>query len=448
MRSLIPACGGIAAVLLASSLSAQVAFQESMTNWTHAGSTGWTDNFAMSTAKGGKVDRLNSSTVLNYSRSVTTLKKGHYVATVRLMKFKDKVGVAPLTLEVISSGKVSEQTIAFSQSTDHWIYTQTVAFSVAVDNAPAVFRLFNIDPKITKTNYYFDWFKIGKIPEGKVLKYQSMDYDYAPWTGAWLGSSTWFTNHLAEKSSAFGEVAQPKGVNWMEHKSYYGWNKTDPKHDMVLQPGTYTINWRVFVPASGLWPLDLIYNMGASGWVKRTWAIAEQKQGQWNLSPNISFTVTKPNTGLWFIFRNIQTGAKYGYKLDSFMVRRGAFDVSGTACKTSLGTASLSGSVPQIGETFTVSVSSAPLAAIFFIGGQALKLDMSAAGMTGCTLYTAPILFLPAAATKNVASLSLPLPRDTSLIGARWLEQAMVLDAKANKFGAALSDFGSALVQN
>ena len=68
--------------------------------------------------------------------------------------------------------------------------------------------------------------------------------------------------------------------------------------------------------------------------------------------------------------------------------------------------------------------------------------------MTGCTLYTMPVISLAAVATKNVASLSLPLSNQTSLLGARWINQALVLDAKANKAGLVTSNAMKALIAN
>ncbi len=445
-----------AAVLLTGAVQAQVVFEESMTNWAHAGSTGWTDNVTVAGSKGAKVDRLDSVAVLNYTRTVNKLKKGHYVATVRIQKFKSTTGTAPLTFEVLNSSKSKEVTIPFSQYGEKnkllnkWSWIQTVVFSVPADNAPIIFRLSNLDAKLTKTNYYFDWFKVGRIPEGKVLKYQSLDWSYAPWSGAWQGSR-YFKDHVAEKTSAFGEVAEPNGLSWMEHHSYYGWNKTQPKHDMILQPGTYTYNYRVFVPATSTrtFTLQHLVNSGTSpSWVKRAWGPKEHRTNAWQLTPNISFVVTKANTPVRFIFKDTNSGAKFQYKLDSFMVRRGSFDVSGTPCKSSLGLVSLTGNMPQTGEPFTVSANNAPLVAVFMIGASTLQVDLSSAGMTGCTLYTSPLLNLPAVSVKNVATLSFPLPNNTALIGVKFREQALVLDSKANKFGAALSGVATGLIQN
>jgi hypothetical protein len=449
-----------AALLLSGAASAQVVLEESMTNWTVQTTTGWTFDVAAAGSKGPQVDRLDSVTAFSSSRTVTSLKRGHYVATVRIQKFKDGNNAEDLTLEVIAGGRLTSDTIAFSQTgtfdsatntwstVGKWVYMQTVAFSVQADNQPVLFRVYNNDTNTTKADYYFDWFKIGKVPEGKVMTYQSLDYNYAPWSGAWLGNATWFQSHVAEPTSAFGEVAIPAGVNWMQHKSFYGWNANQPKHDLVLQPGTYTINWRVEVPASGLVPFDMMYEVNGAGFVTRSWAVAEQKTGQWNITPNISFQVTQPNSTLRFQFRNIATGGKYGYKLDAFMIRRGAFDVTGTPCNSSLGPVNLSGNIPQLGEPFTIEVDNAPTAAAFLLGLQSVNVDLTAAGMTGCTLHTLPSLVIPAAAVSNVATMTIPMPTDPGLLGAAWYHQAYVLDLQANAFGGALSTVGQTFVGN
>lgn len=436
--------------------SAQIAFEESMTNWVHIGSTGWTDDFTLAGSKGGKVDRLDSAALVNYTRTVTSLKKGHYVATIRMQKFKAITGAAPFRLEVTNRPGSVETTVPFSfygpqnangyKFLDEWVWIQPVVFSVPADNAPMLFRLSNLDATLTKTDYYFDWFKIGRVPEGKVFKYQSHDYGYAPWSQANQGSGVWYRDHVAEPTSAFGEVTEVSGNNWLEHRSFYGW-RNQINHPMVLQPGTYTFNFRVFVPSTGKWAFTLGHKLGAAAWVNRSWAIAEQTDG-WTNTPNISFQVTAPNTELRFTYRNTNSGGKRGYKFDSFLLRKGAFDVSGTPCKSSFGDVLLAGNVPQLGEPFTVTVSGAPSAAVFMIGATTLNIDLTAAGMTGCTLYTDPLVTLAAAATNGSASLSLPLPNVTTLIGTRFREQALVFDPAANAFGAALSTVGTAFIQN
>jgi hypothetical protein len=448
---------GAAAVILAGAVQAQVVFEESMTNWAHAGTTGWTDDFTVVGSKGTKVDRLDSTTVLNYTRAIATLKKGHYVATIRIQKFKSTTGTAPLTFEVLGSNGGKAITIPFSQTHEKdkllnkWMWIQTVVFTVPVDNASMVFRLSNLDAKVVKQDYYFDWFKVGRIPEGKAMTYQSQDFAYAPWSLANQGGTSWYKDHVAEKTSAFGEVAEVTGNNWLEHRSFYGWNSTQPKHDMILQPGTYTYNWRVFAPTSGQWAFTLHHATVAgttASWKKRDWTIAEQTAGAWQLTPNISFVVTKANTPVRFIFKNTSSGGKFGYKFDAFMLRKGAFDVTGTACKSSLGDVRINGNIPQIGEPFSVSVNNSPIAAVFMIGATTLSVDLTSAGMTGCTLYTAPVLNFASVSTANVSSLTFPIPVNASLIGVKFREQALVLDPKANKFGAALSTVGSAVIQN
>ena len=449
-----------AAIALSAPVNAQIALEESMTNWTVSAPTGWTLDATASGSKGKLVDRLDTATAFTTMRTVTTLKRGWYVATCRLMKFKDEKGAADLSLEVISGSRVIENTIPFTQigeldSTTNtykwvgkWFYMQPVVFEVKADNAPAIFRVSNNDAKVTKQNLYFDWFKIGKIPEGKVLKYQSLDNGYAPWSGAWLNSTTWFSPNTPEPASAFGEVAITNGVNWFDHHSWYGWNANQPKHDMILQPGTYTMNWRVFAPSTGKWDLLLRYNINGAGFQTTTWAAAEQKSGKWILSPNVSFKITQKDSAVRFRFGNTTSGGKYGYKIDAFLLRKGAFDVSGTACSSSLGKLSLSGDVPQLGETFTVSVDNTPNVAVFILGATQQAIDLSKAGMPGCTLYTDLLQLSAGVATNNVASSTFTIPPVPALIGVSWRQQAMVLDSKANAFGLALSDVGQALIQN
>ncbi|PIE21904.1 MAG: hypothetical protein CSA62_15055 [Planctomycetota bacterium] len=262
-----------ASAALTVSLHAQIAHQESMTKWTLTPSAGWTANTKAPGSKGKLVNRLDSVRMLGTTRVISSLKKGWYVATCRVMKFKDEKGAGDLNLQVVSNGRVTEKTIRFTQIGEfdkttntykwvgEWFYMEPVVFEVKTDNAPALFRVYNSDPRLVKLNYYFDWFKIGKIPEGKVFKYQSLDNGYAPWTGAWLNSTRWFRPNTPEAASAFGEVAITNGVNWFDHHSYYGWGKLQPNHEMIIQPGTYTVNWRVSPPQNPSWDLYLRYEI-------------------------------------------------------------------------------------------------------------------------------------------------------------------------------------------
>jgi sugar lactone lactonase YvrE len=83
------------------------------------------------------------------------------------------------------------------------------------------------------------------------------------------------------------------------------------------------------------------------------------------------------------------------------------------------------------------------LAGIELIGGPVggNGLDLTGAGMPGCTLYVLPVvLTLPFATSSTTASIPFTVPNDPSLIGGRMDVQAMVVRPGANAAGVVTSN--------
>ncbi len=110
------------------------------------------------------------------------------------------------------------------------------------------------------------------------------------------------------------------------------------------------------------------------------------------------------------------------------------------------------GSVPSIGATFRVDLTSIPTTAVsvFAVGfsdtawtGGSLPMALDALGMPGCVLLASPDQLFFATANSGVAQLSLVVPNDANLVGLQFFMQAMASDAAANAFGAVLSNAGA-----
>jgi hypothetical protein len=106
--------------------------------------------------------------------------------------------------------------------------------------------------------------------------------------------------------------------------------------------------------------------------------------------------------------------------------------------------------LPWVGSSFTVRATNvpAPIGVLMYTGfsdtswgGNALPLDLSFLGMTGCSLLVAadvPFPFTPA--PPGEATWTLPVPNVASLAGIEFFNQAIVLDLPANSLGLTVTN--------
>jgi len=428
----------------ATQATAQSKVFESLTGWTHLGSsTEWTDDVTNAGSPFGKVDQLNSTKTLSYTKNFI-LEPGTYVGTARLMKFKDQTGVAPITVAVSgSAGNVSSILPVFEQKTDKWVFTPSVTFTLKTKGV-VIFAIQNTDTNATKQNYYFDSFRIGLVPEGEVFVYQSLTHN----TWFSVHGGTYHTKNFPDKDSAFGEVNKLNNVWWLEFKSFrVDANKNRVSNRLKLQPGTYT--WNIRMKRTGTTNNGLFETSTAVGggkFTKKTWTNFQPPQNQWVLTPNDTFVVTQKDTIVDFRFWDIRSTLKTNYLFDAFVLRKGAFNPIGTGCKSSLGTTNLTANPPSLGGTFTMKVDNAPGNVLFALGLKQLKLDLTPAGMPNCFLYVEPLFVTGVNATKGIATWQLPVPNTASLKGVSFLVQGLTVDSKINGFGGVMTNGATAVV--
>ncbi|MEZ6036770.1 MAG: hypothetical protein R3F29_04780 [Planctomycetota bacterium] len=96
---------------------------------------------------------------------------------------------------------------------------------------------------------------------------------------------------------------------------------------------------------------------------------------------------------------------------------------------------------PRIGRDFELSVFDLPQdLAVLVTGWSAVPpTPLDALGMPGCVQHVSLDLPLLLLGTDGVAELSLPIPDHSSLLGATFVQQAIVLDAAANAAGLVVS---------
>ena len=132
-----------------------------------------------------------------------------------------------------------------------------------------------------------------------------------------------------------------------------------------------------------------------------------------------------------------------------------SYGVFGSSCKGSGGYPTLAaakGSLPKIGTVLTLQVAGLPSAQgpLFLmtgfdkdkLAGLTLPLDLGVLGMTGCKLYLAPVVFMGGASSGGKATFKLPIPNDTTLLGAPFYNQVLVVDRAANAAGFTATNAG------
>jgi hypothetical protein len=130
-----------------------------------------------------------------------------------------------------------------------------------------------------------------------------------------------------------------------------------------------------------------------------------------------------------------------------------AFVPYGSGCAGSAGTPAFSaaGQLPWLGDTFAVTVQPLPAVqpVVLFAGASdtmwnslPLPLDLTPAGMPGCSLWASADVALPLLNTGGAAVWTLGIPNDPLLLGQSLYGQAFVLDPRANQLGAVAGDAG------
>jgi hypothetical protein len=125
------------------------------------------------------------------------------------------------------------------------------------------------------------------------------------------------------------------------------------------------------------------------------------------------------------------------------------YTTSGAGCANSLGISHLlNAALPRIGQTMIVNVTNVPQQLGLMITGTSnttstlgpLPVDLTVIGMPGCSLRTSLDLTDTLFTFGQVASWSLGIPNQTTLLGAQFYQQAFVFDLPFNAFGGTMSD--------
>lgn len=129
----------------------------------------------------------------------------------------------------------------------------------------------------------------------------------------------------------------------------------------------------------------------------------------------------------------------------------------GAGCAGTAGTPKLTAtSRPQLATTLQavlsgLGTSPAALGMLGFsntdFGPFKLPLDLTGAGMPGCSLLASLDSTVPLSVQTGAAAWNLSIPNDGGLLGLRFYQQGLVLDASANAFGAVLSNAAQGTIE-
>jgi hypothetical protein len=422
-------------VALAASASAQQVTNESLTGtpWTHTTTVGtWKNGIADTRSLYGKVDHLVTGASFTYTRAPLNLNPGTYVVVARFAKTKAATGTAPIDLRAIG-GKVTVLTTASSeQKLNKFIHTRSLLLTITT-RTPVLFFLQNTDTKVTKTDYLFDSFHVGKVERGLAVHVESLT---RRWSHAW--GAPHYCKEVADKTATYGfvEHLNPVGSSNCGTGSanlwWFRWNSS-PR---TFLPGVHTGSMRIkkMTSANGAhnftWFVQVSTDAGAT-WKKLASAVWDKSThvvGQWVYSPNLSINVTNP-AHLYRWRLDAYTGPgnsfKSDYYFDSFEVRRGEYTPFGKSCMNG-GTAKMSGTIPQLGHKFEMQVGPLGSAnAVTMIFGLANpNLDLRVVGWPGCTQYARLDILVGMPVTAGLAKLTVTMPTTPTLLGVKWYTSA------------------------
>lgn len=431
------ACAFLVLLAPAFAQNTSVLFESLDTKWTHLfGAPNWTDNLTTSGSDFPTVSQLNSAPVLDYTSAQITLQPGVYSIAARVRKTTDQVGVVPITLSV-SGMPLPQQAVlpVAAQTTDQWVLTPSLVLNLKFPLA-LTFKLTATQGAVPIANYQFDSFAIGSIAQGPVMICESLA---RTWWHAW--GSPYYTEDQVDTDAVFGVSDTLNYVWWLEYGS----------QDWYLPPGTYVFNARVkkALNATNAVPLDCIADVGGTQTVQ-VLSVAAQTVGSYVLTPDVTFTVPSATTKVRFYVRNIASTYKQNYAFDAFFVRaQPALTSYGTACAGTLGTPSLTGVAPRVGEATSLVLDKMAGPGWIFFGTMAQAIDLTVINMPGCTLLCDMAIALPVTPNAaGTATLNFSIPNDPALTLVSYYNQGLIRDVGANGFGFITSDAVNAIVGN
>ena len=112
-----------------------------------------------------------------------------------------------------------------------------------------------------------------------------------------------------------------------------------------------------------------------------------------------------------------------------------SYNAFGTGCRGSAGVPTLGpapGQLPWAGEPMTSQVVGVPAGGLVWAllgssrtqwGAIPLPLSLAILGLPTCSLYTDPLVTVPATVVGSTATWTLPIPTSTTLLGAPYYEE-------------------------
>ncbi|HEB52804.1 MAG TPA: hypothetical protein ENI87_06080 [bacterium] len=429
--------------LTIASASAQNVIYQSLANaaWERQGGP-WTP-VAEPESEFGQVLRLNflGIPVPELLSAPRWLEAGTYTARMRFKKRTSAAGAVPITLRAILSpiSSTTAVTQVAQQAIGGWTLSEPVTFTL---NSMRAVR-FRVEMVSGGQDYDFDSFVLDRVTGGPVVDMLDLA----------AGSQVHPQFYTVEDSDAshFGD----KLVLTAPNQFTLSWLQVFSP-SMTLPAGDYyaTVRLRKTVDTVGITPLTISARTSGAYLNSVTMPTSAQPVGTWVDSPPVAFTLTQPTSVFFQVHETSQLNWHYEFLTVTVYQDVPSYEVFGAGCNG----VALSGTLPRIGQPFTLTVTGAPANApvVFGLGysqfeyaNLVLPFDLYPLGALGCVIFAAPQVTLVALASPGgIAQSGFAIPNDSSFLGWSFLNQAFLPDPTANLLGLSVSNAGIGRVGN
>ena len=265
-----------------------------------------------------------------------------------------------------------------------------------------------------------------------------------------VGQSLGFTFPYCGASTSAIDVCS-NGYIWLASGTGTGADYSPSVAEFMAQPARIAPLWMDLNPTGLVSPAGVYFD-ALPGKAMVTWnqvpafgVTGSANTMQVQLFPNGDMIMAWPQA-----LNNQTTGGSAGitgFTVGNGTVDPGSSDVSAVPYSTGIGVpmrlAAAFGSRPVIGTTFNMEASAVrpgTIGGLLSIGATNPNLDLTPAGLPGCTLLATLTLLIPVTTASPITNIALGIPNDPSLVGGVLSSQAIMIDLSVGAVPAYLSN--------